>query len=590
MSRTTIYWIIIFSFLSLTLFSQQARIDSIRRQIPLLDGNEKIDAINGLTRGLMYNTPDEAMELSIEAIQLSEETGYSEGKVMAWINQGVIFNQRSLFQEAKDILNQAKEVSQSIDFQYGLAYSNLSLVAINIRENNYDKAIELSFAGITAARKINNIDLEVSNLINIASVKQILEDYTSAKKFLLEARSLAEGNPEVSKIRIGQINGNLGIISAFKLDYGSALEYFQKALNTFESLDSKAQVANLVMNIGHAYAKLKDLPNAIKYYDRAEQLWTELNNQRSQAVVLKNRGELMIDDSNFRSAITYLNRGLEKKAFLDDALLSEMYALLSNAYESLLNHDNALKYYKLHVALKDSISIKTNQKNNERMTKEFEFEKMKSDQEIELQQLEIENLKISQSRQVILVVSVVLLMVVFWAMWNRNKLKTKLLIKEKDQLIAQQEMTLKLLDYESEKEKFANYPEELLSKNETLEKRAGELEIKIDEGQSNNPDINSLIEKMHNAVRGDRDWAAFVLYFEAVFPQFFSLIETDKQVKLSTNEQRLLALLKINLSNKEIAALLNISSDSVIRAKYRLKQKLGFQDAKEMLVFLSKLA
>ena len=175
-------------------------------------------------------------------------------------------------------------------------------------------------------------------------------------------------------------------------------------------------------------------------------------------------------------------------------------------------------------------------------------------------------------------------------MWNRNKLKTKLLIKEKDQLIAQQEMTLKLLDYESEKEKFANYTEELLSKNETLEKRAGELEIKIDEGQSNNPDINSLIEKMHNAVRGDRDWAAFVLYFEAVFPQFFSLIETDKQVKLSTNEQRLLALLKINLSNKEIAALLNISSDSVIRAKYRLKQKLGFQDAKEMLVFLSKLA
>jgi tetratricopeptide (TPR) repeat protein len=590
MSRPTILWLLPLLFLSLNLFAQQARIDSIRNQIPLLKGKEKIDALNSLTRGLMYNTPNEAMDLSNEAAQLSEEIGYPEGKVMAWINQGVIFNQRSLFQEAKDILNKAKTTSEALDFQYGLAYSNLSLVAINIRENNYDKAIELSFAGITAARKINNVDLEVSNLINIASVKQILEDYNSATTFLLEARNLAEKHPEVSEIRIGQINGNLGIVSTSKLDYGSALEYFQKALDTFEALDSKAQVANLVMNIGHAHAKLKDLPNANKYYDRAEQIWIELNNQRSQAVVLKNRGELMIEDAKFRSAIGYLNRGLEKKEFLDDALLSEIYALLSQAYESLLNYENALKFYKQHVALKDSISIKSIEQKNERMTKQFEFEKMKSDQEIELKQFEIENLQISKSRQVIFVVSIILLLVVIWTLWNRNKLKTKLLIKEKDQLIAQQEMTLKLLDYESEKERFANFTEELLSKNETLEKRAGELEIKIDEGQSNHPNINSLIEKMHNAVRGDRDWTAFVLYFEAVFPQFFSLIETDKQVNLTTNEQRLLALLKINLSNKEIAALLNISSDSVIRAKYRLKQKLGFEDAKEMLVFLSNLA
>ncbi|MFZ6665928.1 tetratricopeptide repeat protein [Peijinzhouia sedimentorum] len=590
MLRPAILWAIPLLFLSLNIIAQQTRIDSVRYQIPLLEGNEKIDALNSLTRGLMYTTPNEAMDLANQAIQLSEKTGYLEGKVMAWINQGVIFNQRSLFQEAKDILTQAKETSEALDFQYGLAYSNLSLVAMHIRENNYDKAIELSFSGIEAAKKINNADLEVSNLINIASIKQILKDYSSAKAFLLEARSLVENHPEISKIRLGQINGNLGIINSINLDFGIALEYYQEALEIFENLDSKAQVANVLMNIGYAYAQLKDLPNANKYYDRAERLWVELNNQRSLAIVLKNRSELMIAESDFSSAIFLLNRSLEKKEYLDAALLSEIYALLSKSYESELKYESALKYHKLHIVLKDSISSKTIEQNNERMTKQFEFEKMKSKQEIDLQQLEIEKLKIYKSRQVILVVAILLLFVVFWALWNRNKLKTKFLLQEKDQLIAQQEMTLKLIDYESEKGRLATFTEELLSKNESLEKRAGELEIKIDESESNHPDIENLIEKMHNAVRGDRDWTAFVLYFEAVFPQFFSLIETEKLVNLTTNEQRLLALLKINLSNKEIAALLNISSDSVIRAKYRLKQKLGFEDAKEMLVFLSNLA
>lgn len=590
MLRPAILWAIPLLFLSLNIIAQQTRIDSVRYQIPLLEGKEKIDALNSLTRGLMYTTPNEAMDLANQAIQLSEKTGYLEGKVMAWINQGVIFNQRSLFQEAKDILTQAKETSEALDFQYGLAYSNLSLVAMHIRENNYDKAIELSFSGIEAAKKINNADLEVSNLINIASIKQILKDYSSAKAFLLEARSLVENHPEISKIRMGQINGNLGIINSINLDFGIALEYYQEALEIFENLDSKAHVANVLMNIGYAYAQLKDLPNANKYYDRAERLWIELNNQRSLAIVLKNRSELMIAESDFSSAIFLLNRSLEKKEYLDAALLSEIYALLSKSYESELKYESALKYHKLHIHLKDSISRKTIEQNNERLTKQFEFEKMKSKQEIDLQQLEIEKLKIYKSRQVILVVAILLLFVVFWALWNRNKLKTKFLLQEKDQLIAQQEMTLKLIDYESEKGRLATYTEELLSKNESLEKRAGELEIRVDESESNHPDIENLIEKMHNAVRGDRDWTAFVLYFEAVFPQFFSLIETEKLVNLTTNEQRLLALLKINLSNKEIAALLNISSDSVIRAKYRLKQKLGFEDAKEMLVFLSNLA
>lgn len=570
--------------------AQQARIDSVRNLIPSLTGKEKADALNSLTRGLMYSAPNEAMSLSKQAIELSEKTDYEEGKVMALINQGVILNGKSLYQEAEEVLSLAKEVSESTGFHRGLAYSNLSLVTICMRRNDYSRALELSFSGIEAAKQIGNVDLEVSNLMNIGSIKQSLKDYVSAETFLLDALKLVESNTGVSKMRKGQISGSLGILSAVKKDYGSAITYFQEALRVFETLNSKTQTANVQLNMGYSYAQLGDFSNASKYYDLAETIWTELRNERSLAIILKNRGELMISAGEFKPAIDYLKRALEKEAFLDDLVLSEIYSLLSNANESISEHKEALGYYKQYITLKDSISIRASEKNIAGMTERFEFQKMKTEKEMQLQQVEIENLKIAKSRQVILIVAAALLMVTFWAIWNRNKLKTKLIIKEKDRLIAQQKVIMQQHQFETEKEGLVAYAKGLLSNNETLEKKALELEEKLETDQRSSTDVEDLVAKMHFAVNGDKDWAAFALYFEAVYPQFFSLIESNKKVQLTNSEQRLLALLKINLSNKEIASLLNISSDSVIRAKYRLKQKLGFVETKEMLGFLSDLA
>ncbi|OEK07189.1 tetratricopeptide repeat protein [Roseivirga misakiensis] len=590
MSRAAKNWFFAFLLFSVNLIAQQSRIDSVRKQIPLLSGKEKVDALNSLTRGLMYSTPEEAMALSNEAIDLSENTNYKEGIAMALINQGVIFNGKSLYNEAEEVLIRAKDISETADFQRGLAYSNLSLVTISMRRNDYARALELSFSGIDAAKKIANADLEVSNLINIGSIKQTLKDYASAEQYLLEARALAESNANIGAIRWGQINGSLGILSAVNKDYGSALTYFQEALQVFEELDSQAHTANLLLNMGYSYAQLGDVNNANEHYDQAEDIWIALRNERSLGIIQKNRGELMMSISEFRPAIDFLEQALKKEAFLDDQVLSEVYSLLSEANESISNHKKALTYHKQYVSLKDSITSRTNQKNITGMTERFEFQKMKAEKELELQQIEIENLKIVKSRQVILIVAAVLLMITFWAVWNRNKLKTKLIIKEKDRLIANQKVVLQQHQFETEKEGLVAYAKGLLSSNESLEKKALELEEKLELDKGINADLDGLLAKIHFAVNGDKDWAAFVLYFEAVYPQFFSLIESNKQVQLTNSEQRLLALLKINLSNKEIAALLNISSDSVIRAKYRLKQKLGFVETKEMLVFLSELA
>lgn len=76
----------------------------------------------------------------------------------------------------------------------------------------------------------------------------------------------------------------------------------------------------------------------------------------------------------------------------------------------------------------------------------------------------------------------------------------------------------------------------------------------------------------------DADWAKFRLHFEQVHPQFFGELQA-KHPSLTKNETRLYAYFHINLSTKEIAALLNIDPASVRRAKTRLHKKMAMGEA-----------
>ncbi|OOQ56523.1 7TM diverse intracellular signaling domain-containing protein [Mucilaginibacter pedocola] len=70
------------------------------------------------------------------------------------------------------------------------------------------------------------------------------------------------------------------------------------------------------------------------------------------------------------------------------------------------------------------------------------------------------------------------------------------------------------------------------------------------------------------------EWDKFKLHFEQVHPSFFNELQASHP-NLTKYELRLYAYFHINLSTKEIAALLNIAPASVRQAKARLNKKMG---------------
>jgi 7TM diverse intracellular signalling len=115
----------------------------------------------------------------------------------------------------------------------------------------------------------------------------------------------------------------------------------------------------------------------------------------------------------------------------------------------------------------------------------------------------------------------------------------------------------------------------IVQKNELLASLKTQIkELNKQYPNSKQPGLQSIESILQSNLYLDDDWSKFKLHFEQVHPNFFKDLQ-EKYPSLTKNEIRLHAYFHINLSTKEIAALLNIDPASVRRAKTRLYKKMA---------------
>lgn len=86
----------------------------------------------------------------------------------------------------------------------------------------------------------------------------------------------------------------------------------------------------------------------------------------------------------------------------------------------------------------------------------------------------------------------------------------------------------------------------------------------------------------------DKDWETFKSYFIDVHNDFESRIKHIHK-DITEKEMRLASFLKMNLTTKEIASILNVMPDSVLKSKYRLKKKLMLKKKEDLYSFLKQI-
>jgi len=98
-------------------------------------------------------------------------------------------------------------------------------------------------------------------------------------------------------------------------------------------------------------------------------------------------------------------------------------------------------------------------------------------------------------------------------------------------------------------------------------------------------EIQQLLNMVNTDVKLDDDWEHFAQYFDQVHVDFLKQLR-DRFPQLSASDLKLCAYLRMNLSTKEIAPLLNISVRGVEGSRYRLRKKLNLANDANLTEFI----
>ena len=108
----------------------------------------------------------------------------------------------------------------------------------------------------------------------------------------------------------------------------------------------------------------------------------------------------------------------------------------------------------------------------------------------------------------------------------------------------------------------------LIKKNEFLTSIKDKLK-----DTSESPKVRSVIKTIDKDISEEDNWKFFKKAFSNADKDFFQKVKA-KHPELTSNDLKLCAYLRLNLSSKEIAPLLNISVKSVEIKRYRLRKKM----------------
>ncbi|WP_037501690.1 triple tyrosine motif-containing protein [Sphingobacterium deserti] len=183
---------------------------------------------------------------------------------------------------------------------------------------------------------------------------------------------------------------------------------------------------------------------------------------------------------------------------------------------------------------------------------------------------------------------------------DKLEIRSKLQLRQQELLRKEAEQNEKKLmelkneqltvELEAKNRELANAATNIVYKNELLNNLHEELlHVKDRDGKKLSPDQLQKVNKLIDNARSDeRDWDLFEKSFNESHENFFKKLKTDYP-GLSPNDLKLCAYLRLNMSSKDMASLMNITTRGIEIRRYRLRKKFNLPTEKNLSEFLLEL-
>ncbi len=532
----------------------------------------------------------------------TEMMGQEPEKSLQYLKQGLL-----LATESGDIVRQSR------------GYSGLG--SLRYMQSDFPIAILLFQKSLTLAFAAGDMIQVARQYSNIGTIYDISGRYPEAAQNYFKSLRVFEYKND-SAGRAFVLN-NLGIVFIEIGQPNQALDFYKQALKIKSSLCDTLGMASTLNNIGTVYqSNLNDLNNAALFYSKALILYEKKDNLYGVAFATHNLGKVKSDLGLHNEAIPFFEKAIELRIELGD-LTGEMQSrqllarqLLSvgkvdQAYtfaEPCLKQQNTLKTPKERADLLETLSLisaaLSDYKNaywyerelsilrdsllgieNSSKIHELNIQYETESKERKIVELNLAKQSEQQKRYYLSLLLLALIAIIIVSLlFFRQRQKA---LKEKNQRL-KSEMEFAMVETKRRELELRELTQNMLLQTQllsNLQEAVGNLNI---ENEKLKADMQPVSEMVAQSLLNEKGWEAFQMRFEQTYPGFLQSLKANFP-DISYVDQRLCALLKLNLSTKEISNLQGISVESVNKQRNRLRKKLNMDAGSDFLVFFNEI-
>ena len=532
-------------------------------------------------------------------------------------------------------LQQAFTISTSLDYQSGIGKSLLWQGRVYYYKDNYKLAMNYLEKAKPILEGINDVNDLAFLYFAEASISSLNGDYIRA--IVLYEQTIALTQQTGNRKLMSTCYGGMGTIMLARGEAKKAIHYFKDALSIKQKIHHRAGISNVYSSMANAYERLGELDSALMYHNKALIIRIALKNDRAIANSEYGKAGILIKLKKYTDAKKALEKAkkiyirLEEKTGIiitdlrlavaenklgnEDAINIDYYALqkakqlnnpnlinyaykaLAELYAANANFKKAFHYQLKYKHLNDSLFNTEKEKILSEMEAKFQSER--KDNKIKL----LKNKTESQRKNTILLISIVIVLAVAMVLlillfrikstaYNRQQklLKQEKIIHAQENEIAMKEKQLLREQLESKNRELASKALEMLRYNDAISSIIEKLEslrASFDENSLAEKPIKEIIHQLENHTK-QNIWNEFEKIFKNIHSGFYDKLFSICP-ELTATEIKTAALLKLNLTTKEIAAITFKSEGGIKTTRYRLRKKLGLSSDDKLVPFLMQI-
>ena len=514
----------------------------------------------------------------------------------------------SRIDEALASFNPTKHLYEYTQLLYAHSLANTS-------RGNYPEAFNYIFNALNNIDHLDDDYLAYKVLNLLGNLCSYIQNYNMAEQYYGSA--LLRLSPE--QIEYYQLLNNKYRILFLRGNVEQAIDSLLSIIPEFERFNNIESLITGNLNLGAFYSKTPENDKAFESIYHTLNLIRDIDNDKFKIVVYQNMANYYLSVQDFGKSYEYIM--MAKEIATRNNSIAELPAILhslSITFEGLGRLDSAYYYMKEYDRL--NTTLINNPKNIETYQSYVNILMETSANKLTIAEQEL----LLRDRQVIVVivsalaVILIILLLLIISQQKRKSMKQKALLEEiekkdleerlehqKTKALLKETETKELeerLLYQKELEALQNerldlqvreissYSLQLSNKNHILQQILDTTkQHEPTESGNNSKEIIRKIEKIaKNNILTDKEWNDFMLHFEKVHPRFFDKLQ-KQYPSLTNNDLKLCVYIRIGMSMKQIAQLLNIFPDSVKTNRYRLRKKFNLNDEANLNDFLQSI-